>query len=169
MNLKSILSMIAPTIATVLGGPLAGGAVKLLADKILGNADASEDEVFNAISVASPELLSKIKQWDYDYKNAMIKAGVDLEKIASSDRDSARKRQMITKDMTPTILAYVTTIGFFLTLTLMIFSRQISTNPVLDIMLGTLGSAWVGVITYYFGSSKGSSDKNHLINYGKRS
>jgi hypothetical protein len=41
-NLKSILGVIAPTLATAIGGPLGGMAMKMVADK-LGLPDASPE------------------------------------------------------------------------------------------------------------------------------
>ena len=42
---KTIVKSIAPTIGTALGGPLAGTAVKVLGNILLGNEDASHTEV----------------------------------------------------------------------------------------------------------------------------
>ena len=46
---KKVLGGIAPTIATALGGPLAGTATKFLASSLLGKDEASESELEAAI------------------------------------------------------------------------------------------------------------------------
>ena len=45
MDWKSIVKVVAPTIATGLGGPLAGLATKALSEVLLGKSDGTEDEV----------------------------------------------------------------------------------------------------------------------------
>ncbi len=87
---------------------------------------------------------------------------VDLETIAEKDRDSARIREAAIKDHTPTWLAFIVTVGFFAALGAMILMPvPEASRDVLNIMLGSLGSAWIAIIAYYFGASAGG-DK--LIN-----
>lgn len=55
------------------------------------------------------------------------------------------------------ILALGVTLGFFGMLTFMCLHTIPKENEtVLNIMLGSLGSAWIGITSYYFGSSAGS-------------
>jgi hypothetical protein len=86
------------------------------------------------------------------------------DQLATSDRDSARKREMEVKDKTPSRLAWVMVAGFFVILALLIFVTIPTTaKDALLIMLGTLSSGIMSVLQYYFGSSSGSADKSKLI------
>jgi hypothetical protein len=109
------------------------------------------------------------QQVAFEAKMADIEATLktNLEKIAAEDRNSARQREMTVLDWTPRILAYMTTSGFFGILLLMLFASMPindQTHDVLLVMLGSLGTAWTGVIAYYFGSSAGSAAKTVLLN-----
>ena len=109
------------------------------------------------------------QQIAFEAKMADIEATlkINLEKIAAEDRNSARQREMTVLDWTPRILAYMTTCGFFSILLVMLFASMPindQTHDVLLVMLGSLGTAWTGVIAYYFGSSAGSAAKTVLLN-----
>jgi len=108
-----LLGQVAPTIATALGGPLAGVAVKALSAVLLGHENGSEDDVKAAMASASPDQLAALKKIDADFKVSMKELDIDLERIAAGDRDSARKMQTETKDWVPKLLAIVITLGFF--------------------------------------------------------
>ena len=71
--------------------------------------------------------------------------------------------EMSTQSHIPTILASITTIGFFGILILLFFNKVDPSNNALMIMLGSLGTAWTGVIGFYFGSSAGSQAKDKLL------
>jgi hypothetical protein len=158
-----IVATVAPSIATALGGPLAGMAVGQLG-KALGLDDSSEESVSNAIISASPDDLLKMKEADLDFQKAMKAADIELVRISADDRNSARQRQIAVKDKIPGILAFAVTTGFFGVLTFMLL-RDVPTSSkdVLNIMLGALGTAWIQVMGFYFGSSSGSEKKNEII------
>lgn len=159
-----LLGQVAPTIATALGGPLAGVAVKTLSNVLLGHENGSEDDVKAAMATATPEQLAALKKIDADFKVQMKELDIDLERIAAGDRDSARKMQAETKDWVPKLLAVVITIGFFGILVWMLLNGMPKNGTeALLMMLGALGTAWTGVMNFYFGSSAGSKAKNDLL------
>jgi hypothetical protein len=161
---KSIVGTVAPTIATALGGPLAGVAVKTLATQLLGKPDASSEEVEAAIVGADPQTLLRLKEIDAEFKKTIVDAGIKLEQIASEDRDSARQREIAVKDHTPAILAYAVTVGFFGTLGFLLISGKPDTGgDALLVMLGSLGTAWAGIMAYYYGSSSGSRKNQEAL------
>ncbi len=62
------------------------------------------------------------------------------------------------------LLAIGITVGFFGMLTYMCTNTIPKDNErILDIMLGSLGSAWIGVVSYYFGSSMGSAKSGEAL------
>jgi hypothetical protein len=159
-----LLGQVAPTLATALGGPLAGMAVKTLSNVLLGHEGGTEDDVKAALENASPETLAQLKQIDADFKVRMKELDIDLERIAAGDRDSARKMQTATQDWVPRMLALLITVGFFGILVWMLMKGMPQTGTeALLMMLGALGTAWTGVINFYYGSSAGSKEKNSLI------
>jgi hypothetical protein len=164
MNWKSIVKKIAPTIGTALGGPLAGSAIKAISQALLRKDDADEKEIEKAISVASPEELTKLKEIDAKFKTDLKALDVDLEKIAADDRVSARRRQIETKDTMPNWLAVLILVGFFGVLAaLFFFDIPADQKDILNIMLGVLGSMAMGVKEYFYGSSSGSRGKDNLL------
>ena len=69
---------------------------------------------------------------------------------------------MKAKEIYQYVLAAVIVLAFFVVLVLMI-EEGTEANPVLNVMVGTLGTITVMVASYFFGSSKGSQDKNEII------
>lgn len=159
-----LLGQIAPTIATALGGPLAGLAVKTLSNVLFGNEEGTPADIVQALQGASPEQLVALKKIDAEFKLKMQELEIDLERISAGDRDSARKREMALADMTPKVLAASITVGFFgILFWMFIYGVPKNGNEALLLMLGALQTAFTGVIAYYFGSSAGSKAKNDLL------
>jgi len=67
----------------------------------------------------------------------------------------------------PGALAILLTLGFFGLLFLTaLHAPPPQSEKVLDVMTGSLGSAWGAVIMYYFGSSAGSDRKTEIMANG---
>jgi hypothetical protein len=114
---------------------------------------------------ATPDQMAAIKKIDADFKVQMKSLDIDLERIAAGDRDSARQMQRETKDWVPKVLAIVITLGFFGILIWMLLKGMPQTGTeALLMMLGALGTAWTGVINFYYGSSAGSKAKTDAMN-----
>jgi hypothetical protein len=164
---KSIVGSVAPTIATALGGPLAGMAVSAISQAVLGKPDASETDVANAVAKAnSPETLTKLKEAENTFALKMKELDINVEKIAAEDRASARTREIALKDKTPRNLAYGYTIGYFIVLALIVCQGDkiaAGVKDLVNILLGILSAAQMAIVTYYFGSSSGSAKKSEML------
>ncbi|WP_027237259.1 hypothetical protein [Leisingera caerulea] len=158
------LGGIAPTIATALGGPMAGVAVKALAKGLQGNEDASEAAVEEALLNAAPADLVKLKQIEAEFAAQLQEAGIELERIAAGDRASARDRQVKMRDWTPAVLGVLIIAGFFGVLSAIFYlGLPDDGGEVLLIMVGALGAMTSQVGNYFFGSSTGSKEKQQII------
>lgn len=162
---KKTLATVAPGLATALGGPLAGVATKALSDALLGRPDGSEEEVATALTAGGMDALAKIREAEAAFKVRMRELDIDLEKVHQADRANARQRESSTGDSwTPRILAFVVTIGFFGVLGFLLsWGKPEQGGDALLVMLGSLGTAWTAIVSYYYGSSAGSAEKTAIL------
>jgi hypothetical protein len=155
------LKQIAPTIATAFGGPLAGMAVTAISKAIGVEPDKVQDMISS--NKLSSEQIAQLKIAEIELQKQAQELGLNFEKLAVDDRKSARDMQAATRSVVPPILAAIVTVGFFGILGMMLTGKVDSSNPALMMMLGSLGTAWTGIIAYYFGSSAGSQAKTDLL------
>ena len=162
----NLVRTVAPTIASAVGGPLAGMATRAISEALLGKPDGSEQELAEAAAKATPEQLLALKQAENEFAVKMRELDIDLERIANEDRNSARHREIHTRDWTPRVLAGLITSGYFGALFYMLVNGlpQHGGSEAMLVMLGTLGTAWGGIVAYYFGSSAGSKEKTEAMN-----
>lgn len=160
----NVVAKLAPTIASCVGGPLAGGAVTAL-ESVFGITAASTQTVDDrqtalaeAIEGATPAQLAAIRNADQQYAARMAEAGFkDTETLASlavQDTTSAREMQVATKSLTPPILTALITLGFFSLLALLMFHDVPDANKaIIDTVIGSLGTAWLVCVHFWFGST----------------
>ena len=164
---KPLVKTIAPWIGTALGGPLGGMAASAIGTA-MGVDKPTESALGKLFSGMTEDQMAVLKKAEQDFQATLQQAGFahieQLEALAEKDRESARSREIQTRDYTPRLLAAGITIGFFGILAFMLLSVVPAQNAaILNIMLGSLGASWVGVVTYYFGSSAGSARKTELL------
>ena len=155
------LNQIAPTIATCLGGPLAGLAVTALS-KLFGVAPDQVQSMINDNKLSADQIAA-VQQEEIKFKEQTQALGLNFEQLAVEDRKSARDMQTVTGSIIPPMLSILVTLGFFGILVYLMVRPADTANTPLMIMLGSLGTAWTGIIAFYFGSSAGSRAKDQML------
>jgi hypothetical protein len=154
------LRQIAPTIATALGGPLAGLAVDAISKAV--GIDPKDVQATIDQGKLSSDQIAQLKSAEIAMAARAQELGLDFEKLAVDDRKSARDMQTATQSWIPGTMAIFVTIGFFGIL-IGLMTDHFKTSDALMLMLGSLGTAWTGIIAFYFGSSAGSQKKDELL------
>ena len=141
-----ILQTIAPTVAKLLTSSVGDAITSKIKDKL--GVDSLPEKL-------EPKDIAAIRELEAELIKELYSKDVE-------DRNSARIYNK--EDNTPKMLAYIVTLGFFSLLVLHTYSAvpQESAN-IMNIMIGSLGTAWVSIINYYFGSSLGSRMKTNMI------
>ncbi len=178
-NLKSALATIAPTLATMLGGPLAGTAVSALEGALGLQSGAGPDAVTKAVAEGlTPDQIAAVRAADQHHAEVMAQQKIDLAKLNAdyaeamahtdeADRDSARKRQEIVKDATTPWLAWIVVLGSVALGAAVLMGYANTKDATQATLIGTvLGYAFgeaKQVLAFYFGSSSDSQQKNALL------
>lgn len=176
-DLAKAVSAIAPTLATMLGGPLAGTAVTAITEALGMPKGSDQGDITRVLQTGTmtPEQIGSIRAADQHHAEVLAQQQIDLAKLNAAhqeamattdagDRDSARRREMSVKDWIPGMLAIGITAGFFGILGfLLLYQPPVGSRDILNVMLGSLGTAWVSMVAYYFGSSAGSDRKTELL------
>ena len=161
---KDIVGSVAPALATALGGPAAGLAVRAISQKLLGKPDGTSAEVEAAIAGATPEQIESLRKLDQEFTLDLIDKAAALEKIDSDDRANARKRETDTHDMTTRIIAYFVMAAFGTQMYLLTQHAIPNENrDAANQLIGVLYMAVGSVLGYYFGTSVGSKVKDAVI------
>jgi len=154
------LKMIAPTLATAVAGPFGGMAYGIVA-KVMGITSEDAQKTIETGKLTAEQIAS-VQLAEIEIKSKALELNLNFEELAVKDRDSARSMQKETKSYVPPALAGLVTIGFFGILLGLMLGYAKQSNELL-VMLGSLGTAWTGIIAFYFGSSNGSQAKDKLL------
>lgn len=136
----------APFIAALL--PTVG---KVL-DKVIPDPAARDEAKARLAEIAANGELAKLA-----HDNKMFELEVE-------DRKSAREMAIARGLMPQMVLGGFITVGFFgILFYILKFGVPQEGGDVLMVMLGSLGTAWAGVVGFFFGSSSSSKDKTALL------
>lgn len=185
-TLATALGSVAPTLATMLGGPLAGAAVSALEGAFNLSPGSGADAITKVVQSGgmTPETIAAVRAADQKHAEVIGQQGIDLAKLnadhaasmeatAASDRASARSREVAVKDSTPARLAYMIIGGFFgialaQLVALMGWPEVAAKIPaqgwvIIGNISGYLAAEAKAAASYYFGTTQGSMEKNQLL------
>jgi hypothetical protein len=139
-----------------------------MATKALGVSDKTTEGLKAALAGATAADMLALKKADQDFQTQMTELGfknqADLEGIAANDRASARDMQKSIRSWVPSALSILIVSGFFVLLGGMMTGwLTISESQALLLMLGSLTTGFGVVMSYWFGSTSGSSEKTALL------
>ena len=158
----SWIESIAPTVASCLGGPLAGLAIEGVS-KALGIDADKVQETINSGKMTSDQIAA-LQLAETNLKAKAQELGLDFEQLAIQDRKSARDMQISTNSFIPPVLSVMIVVAWaaiqFFLLTHVI---EPTMRELIARVLGTLDGALMLVLSFYFGSSSGSQNKDSML------
>lgn len=164
INWKNIIGVIAPTVATALGGPFAGLAVEALG-AAFGMGGATEQEIKSKVESGrlSGDQIVQIRMAEEALKTRMKELDIQEQQLYAGDRDSARRREEVVQDKTNRNLGYLV-VGAFITLVCATLLGYAKVESVLaGTLVGYLSAKCEQVLAYYFGSTKSGDRKTELL------
>ena len=170
-ELAAKLTDLAPAFGSLFGpiGAGVGTAISVLAKAFGLQPNAKPEEIYEAIK-ADPEAHLKFIIADNEFKLKQREQDIDELKARLGDVQSARSREVELvkttgkREANQYILAWTVIIGFFcLIAALMRTSLPAGVSEVTFMLFGALATGFGTVLNYFFGSSKGSAEKNLLF------
>lgn len=164
MDWIDTLKTLAPTVATALGGPLAGAAVTAIG-AALGVPPGNISKAFQDGQL-TPESVAKLRELELQYQNDEKERGFKYAELAYKDRDSAR---------TANTNGGIQNRLFFLSLMLLLMTLGAEgavlflgyppgvPDVVIGRILGLADSVALMVLSYYYGTSSGSAQKTEML------
>jgi outer membrane lipoprotein SlyB len=159
---KQIVDALAPTLGTILGGPLGGLAGTILAS-VFGTNDTGAIE--SAILSGNPDALAKLKEAELQAQTRARELDIDLEKLNAADRASARDLAIHTGITPQVVITCVYTIAYFATLYMFVLG-DVKASPYEQIIIAlitVITTVQIQIANFWFGSSSGSEKKTNIL------
>jgi ABC-type siderophore export system fused ATPase/permease subunit len=153
----------------------------LLTDLFSGGASTLVNSVGNVLDKVittkgeKMQLDNELQKSEQQFQIDMKKLTNEEQQLVFQDVDSARKREAevqtnqnstkLDKNVSPILALGVTFLTFLLFFYVIFYSNNIETTrkEIIIYILGVLSAALTQIFSFYFGSSKGSADKNGII------
>lgn len=174
---KRTLGDIAPLVATGLGGPHAGMAVRVLTEVLGIERDSSdprktEKQISDLLMSGDPEVMARIREAELKMEARMAEFGIDREqlsvereRIAVDDRKSARSLAIAEGQEPQLVLSALYTAGYFWLLHGLVTGSVTIGNdvrPLVNTLIGMMSAAQLAIMQFWFGSSAGSKVKDSI-------
>ena len=167
MSFWDNISGLAPTLIAALTGniPAAAASAAAFIAKQFGWTNSDPEAVKQQLSALTPDQLIKLKQLEVDYVNAE-NAKVDM--LLGDIQDARAMRTELAadgqKEYTPTILSYISVLGFWSTFYALFFVKiPPDAKSIIILLLGTLLAENKQVYNYWFGTTISSFNKSKFI------
>lgn len=170
MNWLDTIKTLSPTVASALCGPLAGVAVTAIGS-LLGISEPTRAKIEDAITNGqlTGEQIAGIKTLELKLKGEEQERGFKYAELEFKDRSDARQMAVQTGAKTPAVLTWLI-VAIVLGLEGYILFEGTPTRVseiVMGRILGTLDMCLVTVLSYWFGTTYGSSRKTDILAGGK--
>ena len=168
---KNMLGNIAPMLGTAVGGPFGAMAGQLLGNALLGDENATEAQIQQAMATASPETIAKIKTAELQFKATMKELDIKEQDLYLKDTQDARAMATKTGLVPQMVLSSLFIFGYFV-LVIILFSGQIkiddSIRDMSNILIGVMTANIPSIMQFWFGSSHGSKTKGTGVANGAK-
>lgn len=171
MDWKSILGKVAPTVASALGGPLAGAAVSALGD-LLGISEPTQEKIKDFIEQGqmTGQQIADLKALEMKLKAEEAERGFRYAELEFKDRDSARRASVDGGTLGRLFVLSVFLLAMSLGTEIYLLFNGIPNNVnelVVGRVLGLLDAIALTVMAFWYGTSSGSVRKTDLLNPGR--
>ena len=164
MDWLQTIGNVAPTIATAIGSPVAGEIISQVA-KIVGAKDSSTtsiSEVINQGKLTSDQI-TELKKYDLQLQDLERERGFRYAELSTKDVADARARDISSKDNVNRNIAYLIIIAFVATTACTLAGISKVDSALAGTLIGYLSAKAEQILTYYFGSTRSSEQKNNLL------
>lgn len=158
-----VLRNVAPTAVAALGGPMAPLAATVVR-QVLGADDSVDLNDAVLAAAASPETAVKLREIEAAIKAQEQQLGIRFAELEVDDRKDARLLARETSITPQLAITAIFVVGYFTVLGLFFSSRlQVPMSESFMVMLGVLTAGMTQIMAFWFGSSRGSQQKDEVI------
>lgn len=176
-TLAGSVATMAPTLATMLGGPFAGMAVTAL-ETAFGLPQGAGPDAITAVVQGggmTPDIVERIRAADQKHAEVMRQGEIDLArmnaeheelfaKVDAADRASAREMQVKIHSAWPGWITLLTTLAVAAELIARHVPGYVAPNDTMTAqIIGTLLGVWVACTTYWVGSTRQSANNQNAL------
>jgi len=167
MDWKNILSKVAPTVASALGGPLAGEIVSTIGE-LFGITEPTQDKIRAAIEQGqlTGQQIADLKTLELRLQAEERERGFRYTELEFKDRDSARRANVDGGTMGRlfwlSVLLLVITLGSELVVLFNGYPDSVQ-EVIVGRVLGLMDAVAMMVLAFWYGTSSGSVRKTDLL------